>query len=432
MKRAVFLATLMYSSAAVFGMQVPFESVIGDVSSEKTERKLVKVKDISDSDSESTESEKISYDNLDQGKSSSRPNFFSKIVQERYVLPSETAKELIKTEYIPPEERNANYFSNGNQTSRRLTQSWSTSSSEDSSDSDFNNAISGRDWHSVRVIPEPYSLPDNSDSDSENTSSSEDSSDSDFNNAISGRDRHSVRVIPEPYSLPDNSDSDSESKSSNNSDYQDARDFHVLTEYEVDQLPPKGRIKAFIINKGLDINKINRFGDPILVYAASEGDTDVVKELIENGADVNKRGKYGHTALILASLHGHKSIVEFLLNNTNVDINIVDDAGCSALTRAIMEGHIEITDLLLKKNPELINLKNQHGNTPLSIAIVNCQEALAKFLIENGAKVGEKETDLLYNAEYWFKNKRIKDGRSCSDPEFWKSVIKKLEEENPN
>ena len=389
MKRAVFLATLMYSSAAVFGMQVPFESVIGDVSSEKTERKLVKVKDISDSDSESTESEKISYDNLDQGKSSSRPNFFSKIVQERYVLPSETAKELIKTEYIPPEERNANYFSNGNQTSRRLTQSWSTSSSEDSSDSDFNNAISGRDWHSVRVIPEPYSL-------------------------------------------PDNSDSDSESKSSNNSDYQDARDFHVLTEYEVDQLPPKGRIKAFIINKGLDINKINRFGDPILVYAASEGDTDVVKELIENGADVNKRGKYGHTALILASLHGHKSIVEFLLNNTNVDINIVDDAGCSALTRAIMEGHIEITDLLLKKNPELINLKNQHGNTPLSIAIVNCQEALAKFLIENGAKVGEKETDLLYNAEYWFKNKRIKDGRSCSDPEFWKSVIKKLEEENPN
>ena len=131
MKRAVFLATLMYSSAAVFGMQVPFESVIGDVSSEKTERKLVKVKDISDSDSESTESEKISYDNLDQGKSSSRPNFFSKIVLERYVLPSETAEELIKTEYIPPEERNANYFSNVYESSRRFTRSRSTSCSED-------------------------------------------------------------------------------------------------------------------------------------------------------------------------------------------------------------------------------------------------------------------------------------------------------------
>ena len=201
--------------------------------------------------------------------------------------------------------------------------------------------------------------------------------------------------------ITDNSDSDSKDRESDRTsddsdNYQDARDFYLLPEEEIDQLieNPTNRIQSFIIDRGLNINEVNCFNEPILIYMASEGHTAVVKELIKNGADINTQDRYHHTALTRASQAGHKSIVEFLLDNINVDVK---DDRLKALSWAAKKGRVEVIDLFLKNYPDLdlVNFKDKYGNSLLSMAIRNNQEATVKFLLENNVDIKDDQLEAL-------------------------------------
>src|SRR5262245_52475517 len=54
-------------------------------------------------------------------------------------------------------------------------------------------------------------------------------------------------------------------------------------------------------------------GDQPIHHAARNGDTEVVRLLIEAGADVNARNTRGHTVLYCAGGHGHLGTVRLLL-----------------------------------------------------------------------------------------------------------------------
>jgi ankyrin repeat protein len=55
-------------------------------------------------------------------------------------------------------------------------------------------------------------------------------------------------------------------------------------------------------------------GDQPIHHAARNGDTEVVRLLIEHGADVNARNTRGHTVLYCAGGHGHLDTLQLLLN----------------------------------------------------------------------------------------------------------------------
>lgn len=55
-------------------------------------------------------------------------------------------------------------------------------------------------------------------------------------------------------------------------------------------------------------------GDQPIHHAARNGDTDVVRLLIEHGADVNAKNARGHTVLYCAGGHGHLETLQLLLN----------------------------------------------------------------------------------------------------------------------
>jgi ankyrin repeat protein len=55
-------------------------------------------------------------------------------------------------------------------------------------------------------------------------------------------------------------------------------------------------------------------GDQPIHHAARNGDTEVVRLLIEHGADVNATNPRGHTVLYCAGGHGHLDTLQLLLS----------------------------------------------------------------------------------------------------------------------
>ncbi len=81
------------------------------------------------------------------------------------------------------------------------------------------------------------------------------------------------------------------------------------------------------LENGSDLNALDpQFGIPPLGWAAINGQTAVVKLLLEKGANINNRHRDGSTALHSAAFLGHVETVKLLLEK-GADINIRKDDG---------------------------------------------------------------------------------------------------------
>jgi len=70
-----------------------------------------------------------------------------------------------------------------------------------------------------------------------------------------------------------------------------------------------------LLENGTNANaKYNEEGWTALMFAASEGNTDICKLLINHGADVNAKNNYGWTALTVATDNGKREIIDLLLS----------------------------------------------------------------------------------------------------------------------
>ena len=100
-----------------------------------------------------------------------------------------------------------------------------------------------------------------------------------------------------------------------------------------------------LIDKGADINLVNRYGSTALIIASIYGNIKIVKLLLENKADINVVNLYHNTALKNAVISGHKEITTMLVDN-GADVNIGDDRGFKPIDCTKDE---EIKKILTKK-----------------------------------------------------------------------------------
>jgi len=173
-------------------------------------------------------------------------------------------------------------------------------------------------------------------------------------------------------------------------------------------------VKQFIKNRNLDVNCSSEYESTPLGVAASRGNLDLVKYLLEKGANPDLKGAGGETALFDAVfiyeqalepqiLDIKPSMTKFdykikddivkLLIKYGADIHAVDDTNTTLLMFACMFERDAVADLLIKQGVD-INVQDENGNTALIYAINDFYKInIIKMLLQAGADINIKNNN---------------------------------------
>lgn len=141
-----------------------------------------------------------------------------------------------------------------------------------------------------------------------------------------------------------------------------------------------------------------------LIAASEKGFVEIAQLLLDVGVDVDLRDNKGCSALSFASLEGHTEIVKLLLDY-HADANFPDINGNSSLHQASRNGCLEIVELLLPVSEDHIgDPRNKDGRTPLSYAAENGHLEIVQLLarereVDKCLGDNNNRTPLLYAAE---------------------------------
>lgn len=153
-------------------------------------------------------------------------------------------------------------------------------------------------------------------------------------------------------------------------------------------------VKQLLV-KGANVNKKEESWKKwtALHYAASKGHLKVAELLISEGANVNakadaKRG-FGFTPLMVAVDKQHADMVKLLIGKGS-DVNIKTPSGWTALHVAANEGDAELVVLLINKGANINSSPGELSGTPLFQAVRKGHYDVAELLISKGADVNAK------------------------------------------
>lgn len=145
-----------------------------------------------------------------------------------------------------------------------------------------------------------------------------------------------------------------------------------------------------LVDAGADVDiRDDRLDNPFL-YAGAEGLLDILKLVNEAGADPAITNRYGGVALIPASERGHVDTVRYLLEESDVDVDHVNNLGWTALLEAVILGdggtaHQQIVRLLVDHGADP-DLADRDGVTALAHARARGQAEVAAILVAAGAE----------------------------------------------
>jgi ankyrin repeat protein len=147
-------------------------------------------------------------------------------------------------------------------------------------------------------------------------------------------------------------------------------------------------------------------GETVLMTAARAGNVEAVRVLLDRGADVNATERYkGQTALMWAAAERHAGVVKLLLErgadwrvrsfdretkppklSAASSISPIPRGGFTALLFAAREGDIDTARVMLDAGVD-IDYGDIDNATALVVGIMNKQYTFARFLIDRGADV---------------------------------------------
>ena len=90
-----------------------------------------------------------------------------------------------------------------------------------------------------------------------------------------------------------------------------------------------------------------------LCDAASAGDLDTLKLILEHGVDPNVGDYDARTPLHLAAAEGQDKAVQYLIAK-GADINAKDRWGATSLQDAVQAGHIQVAEQLLSRGGAMV------------------------------------------------------------------------------
>ena len=129
--------------------------------------------------------------------------------------------------------------------------------------------------------------------------------------------------------------------------------------------------------------------DSILFSAASAGNLEIIKALVENGAEMDATNSEARTALQVASANGNMAVVAYLLE-TGANIHHVNEIGSTSIHMASHHGFAEIVQLLIDNRADL-ECRTLRGWAPIHHCYDNPETT--DVLLKNGAKVNSVTED---------------------------------------
>jgi ankyrin repeat protein len=144
----------------------------------------------------------------------------------------------------------------------------------------------------------------------------------------------------------------------------------------------------YALQHGADPNlDVYHDGNTLLYWAASNGNAELVRLLLQAGAQVAREAHAGSTSVHVAVEHNHKEILELLLAADGaVALDWFDYIDHTPLMCAVKENNRELAEILLRAGAE-INAHNEAriGDTALKLAAEEGDSAMVKLLLQAGA-----------------------------------------------
>jgi hypothetical protein len=137
----------------------------------------------------------------------------------------------------------------------------------------------------------------------------------------------------------------------------------------------------FLLKSRANILKANKFGDTPLAVAALAGNLPIVRQLLAAGA---KASGPGWNALHYAAYAGHLAVAEFLVKSGGAVLDQPAPNRQTALMLAARNGHLPIVRLLVDADADM-DLDDAEGNSALAIAIKAGHGEIADYLRREGA-----------------------------------------------
>ncbi|MEP6943855.1 MAG: ankyrin repeat domain-containing protein, partial [Betaproteobacteria bacterium] len=171
---------------------------------------------------------------------------------------------------------------------------------------------------------------------------------------------------------------------------------------------------AALLARGMDPNTVDPNGEPMLVVAARAGWEPTTDILLKAGAKIDAKNSFGDTAIMVASLNGHLALVKkFFARGAEINpsgwtplayaatngqtevaryllevgakINAPSANGTTPLMMAVRGGHAATVDLLIAKGAD-VNLRNQNDATALAWATRGGFATIEQALQKRGAR----------------------------------------------
>lgn len=163
------------------------------------------------------------------------------------------------------------------------------------------------------------------------------------------------------------------------------------------------KVKEMIEENSVDVNVL-RFGSSALLEAATGGHSDVAEYLLSKGADVNQKSSLG-TPLVRAAVNKNEEMARLFLKQDQIDINGTDEKGKSALEWALILDAPTIAHLLLThKNPPSIQGSGGPESNLICKAAFFGRADIMDLLLQLGADVNARnekgETPLMLAIHY--------------------------------
>lgn len=195
-------------------------------------------------------------------------------------------------------------------------------------------------------------------------------------------------------------------------------------------------ICRYLVGRGAQINRSDRWGGSPLDDAYRHKHTEVIQFLKQQGAKFGSQSQA--TNFITAASGGDNEEVKALLEFGNIELNEGDYDKRTALHLAAGEGHLDTVQLLCEAGAD-VNVQDRWGNRPIDDAknAKRNSRAIMKMLEEHGANSAilstmgqehstgpeEEELDIAGTLAYWPPEQFLKGAAPTPAGDMWATGI---------